>query len=79
MEVEVTIASDRSAAGGMCARTSSGDEAPFNQRTIGARGVLPPRVRVDVRDTLLDWADTEIDADITENLRSLSMTRKSVC
>ena len=49
MEVQVPIASDRSGARRMCARTSSGEmRALFSLQTVGARGVLPQRIRVDV-------------------------------
>ena len=75
MEMEVTIASDRSAAPGMCARTSSGE-----MRLLSVKELWVPEAFCHKEfglmsaDTLLDWADTGMDADTTERLRSLPMT-----
>ena len=75
MEVEVTIASDRSAARGMCARTSSGKMRLLSvSELMVAEAIFIKESVLMSADTLLDWADTGMDADTTERLRSLPMT-----
>ena len=75
MEVEVTIASDRSSVRGMCPRTSSDEMrlASISEIMVPEAIFIKKSVFMSV-DTLLDWADTGMDADTTERLRSLPMT-----
>ena len=75
MEVEVTTASDRSPARGMRARTSPGEMRllSISDLLVAEAFCHKESVLMSV-DTLLDWADTEMDADTTERLRALPMT-----
>ena len=75
LEVEVSISSDRSAARGMCARTSSGGMRLVSiSELMVAEAIFIKESVLMSADTLLDWADTGMDADTTERLRSLPMT-----
>ena len=75
MKVEVTIASDRSAARGLCARTSSGEMRLLSVKELWVpEAFLHRLISVDVSvDTLSDWADTGMEAHTTEPLRLLAM------
>ena len=75
IEVEVSIASDCSAARGMCARTSSGQMRVLSVKELWVpEAFLHRLISVDVSvDTLSDWADTGMEAHTTEPLRLLAM------